>query len=55
MEMCHQLHTVAALPLEKDFLVHIVYKAIWALEPVWARWWMEGSLPLLGIGSFAIS
>jgi hypothetical protein len=41
MEVIGQLHDPATLPSGKEPLVPIAYKALWASEPVWMRWWRE--------------
>jgi hypothetical protein len=45
MEVSDQFHTLAALPLEMDFLVWIGDEAGWAPEPVWMLWRRIKSYP----------
>jgi hypothetical protein len=50
MEASGQLHASAALPPEKESVVHIGWKTGWEPEPVWTQWNTEKSFPLPGIG-----
>jgi hypothetical protein len=45
LELSGQLHTPAALPLEKEPLVTTGQETGWAPEPIWMTWRRENSLP----------
>jgi hypothetical protein len=49
MEVCGQLHILAALTLGKEPPVHIAQETGWAPEPVWTLYAEKNLLPLPGI------
>jgi hypothetical protein len=48
MEVSGQLHDPAALPSDKQSLVHIGYETECTPEPFWTRWWREKYSPPAG-------